>query len=512
VTSTVTREPRVAAPTAHRPGSVAVIGGGAAGVLTAAAIARDPAWRTVLLSPDERPGRGVAYGTAEPWHLLNARAAAMSARSDDPHHLLRWCHERGLPADPATFLPRTWYGDYLADHFASAAGSRLTHHRASAIGVRPVSPAAPGHVVTDSSGPHRTDGPGHVLARGIGRVATDGPGELVTGDTGGIVSGDTGRVVSGGSGYVITDDIGAEIRVDHVVLALGNPPPCVPAAVSAAARGDVAFVADPWAPGALGAVPADEPVLLLGTGLTAVDVALTLTRDGRSVPIDALSRRGLPPLAHPARPAPAVSLDLPASATLAPLVRRVRQAIVGGADWTAVIDSVRACADRLWDGLDPAAQERFLRHLQRYWEVHRHRMAPPVAARIADLRSRGVLSLRAGRLESIEPDPRGGLTVHVQGGTPRRYGAVITCTGPGPLPCSAGPLLAGLLEDGLLRTGPHGLGIQAGPDGQARPGLWLVGSLRRGSLWESTAVPEIRAQAERLAATLPAPATIPVAA
>ncbi|MFC6567550.1 FAD/NAD(P)-binding protein [Actinoplanes utahensis] len=452
--STITRGPSVAAPTEYSPGTVAVIGGGAAGSLTAAAIARDPAWRTVLISPEERPGRGVAYGTAEPWHLLNSRAVAMSADPDDPGHLLRWCHERGLPADAATFLPRTWYGEYLADHFRSAAGSRLTHHRATATGVRRTAPASPG------------------------------------------------------GGYVVTDDTGAEIRVDHVVLALGNPPPCVPSAVSATARRDVAFVADPWAPGALGAVPADEPVLLLGTGLTAVDVALTLTRDGRTVPIDALSRRGLPPLAHPARPAPAVTLDLPSSPILAPLVRRVREAIADGADWTAVIDHVRTQSDRLWAALEPDAQERFLRHLQRYWEVHRHRMAPPIAARIAGLRSQGLLNLRRGHLTSIEPDPRGGLLVHLHGEPPKRYGAVITCTGPGPLPCSAGPLLAGLIRDGLVRTGPHGLGIETDPDGRAGPGLWLAGPLRRGLLWESTAVPEIRGQAARLAAALPARASV----
>ena len=480
MTSTVTRGPLMVAPAGPRPGVVAVIGGGAAGALTAAAIARDPAWRTVLISPEDRPGRGVAYGTAEPWHLLNSRAAAMSAVGDDPQHLLRWCHERGLPADPAAFLPRARYGDYLADHFASAAGSRLSHHRATAIGVRPASPPTPGRFAARDAG--------HVVLDDAARVGVPGPG------------------------YVVTDDVGGEIRADHVVLALGNPPPCVPSAVSEAARADVAFVADPWAPGALGAVPADQSVLLIGTGLTAVDVALTLTRDGRGAPIDALSRRGLAPLAHPARPAPAVSLDLPASETLAPLVRRVRQAIAGGADWPAVIDHVRTRADRLWSALDPAAQERFLRHLQRYWEVHRHRMAPPIGARVAELRSRGVLNLRAGRLTSIEPDPRGGLTVHVQGETPRRYGAVITCTGPGPLPCSAGPLLAGLFSGGLVRTGPHGLGVETGADGQARPGLWVVGPLRRGCSWESTAVPEIRAQAERLAAALPKPATISVAA
>ncbi|MEU4623896.1 FAD/NAD(P)-binding protein [Actinoplanes sp. NPDC023801] len=451
MTSTVTRNP---IELGVRPGTVAIIGGGASGVLTVRAILRNSAWRTVLISPESRPGRGVAYGAAEPWHLLNSRAATMSADAHDADHLLRWCRARGRPADPGDFLPRALFGDYLADQFTGADRSRSVHHRATAVGVR-----ADGH------------------------------------------------------GYVVTDDSGARTRAEHVVLALGNPPPRVPSGVSEAARRDVAFVADPWAPGALDAVPVDQPVLLLGTGLTAVDVALTLTRGSRRVPVEALSRRGLLPLAHPPRPAGPVALDLPATATLAPLVRRIRAAVDAGADWSAVVDHVRTRADHLWSSLEPAARERFLRHAQRYWEVHRHRMAPPTAERVAELREQGMLRFRTGRLVSIEPHPGGGLTVRAEGPggleAPRRYGAVITCTGPGPLPCSAGPLLADLLADGLVRTGPHRLGISTDDDGQARPGLWVVGPLCRGRLWEATAVPEIRAQADRVAAALPHPAVHP---
>ncbi|MEV4276565.1 FAD/NAD(P)-binding protein [Actinoplanes xinjiangensis] len=455
MTSIVARNTVTAAATGRQRNTVAIIGGGCGGALAAAAITRNPAWRTVLISPEDRPGRGVAYGAAEPWHLLNSRVSTMSADATDPQHLLRWCRARGLPADAATFLPRAWYGDYLADHLAGAAstaGSRLVHHRAEAVGVRPEQ-----------------------------------------------------------AGWTITDANGCRIHADQVILALGNPPPRPPAAVTAAALDSPAFVADPWAPGvldrALAAVrsPAAAPVLLLGTGLTAVDVVLTLNEKARGVPVEALSRRGLLPQTHPQRPAPAVDLALPEAAALGPLLRHVRAAIAEGADWTAVVEYVRHHADRLWNGLTPAAQERFLRHVQRYWEVHRHRMAPPIAARIDRLRDQGTLRIRSGRLLCIDPDPGGGLLAHIEGEAPRRYAAVVSCTGPGPLPSSAGPLLTALLADGLVTTGPHGLGLDADVDGRVRPGLWLVGPLRRGRSWESTAVPEIRAQVERLAAALPQP-------
>jgi uncharacterized NAD(P)/FAD-binding protein YdhS len=437
---------------------IAIVGGGCAGALVARAVLRDPNWRTVLISPEPEPeaGRGVAYGAAEPWHVLNSRAAAMSVESGDPLHLVRWCRAHGTPIAPTDFLPRARYGDYLADQFAeaaAAAGDRLRHRAASATEVRP-----------------------------------------------------------DGAGYLVCDDSGAETRADHVVLAVGSLPPHRPAGVSDTAYRSAEFVADPWARGALGAVPTDEPVLLLGTGLTAVDVALTLTVGGRRAPVEALSRRGLLPLAHPGLPAPAVPLGLPSGRDLRPLLRRLREAAAAGIDWTAIVDDVRVHADRLWAGLDTAAQERFLRHAARFWEVHRHRMAPPVAARVADLRRQGVLRVRAGRLKSIVPHSRGGLTVHVDGEEPRRYGAVITCTGPGSFPGAAPPPLAGMLADGRLRPGPHALGADADADGRlldargrVQPGLWLVGPLRRGRLWEATAVPEIRAQVDRLVAALPAP-------
>lgn len=39
-------------------------------------------------------------------------------------------------------------------------------------------------------------------------------------------------------------------------------------------------------------------------------------------------------------------------------------------------------------------------------------------------------------------------------------------------------------------------------DGRAADGLYLVGPLRKGLLWENTAVPELRVEARRMAQTL----------
>jgi uncharacterized NAD(P)/FAD-binding protein YdhS len=422
--------------------TVAIIGGGATGALLARALILRSDVEVVLIAPDRSPGRGVAYGAAEPWHILNARAGAMSICPDDPMHLVRWARLHGHPVEGTDFLPRALYGDYLADQFAeivATSGGRLRHHVATATAL------------------HQHQ-----------------------------------------HGYTVLTDAGP-VRAGQVILAVGNPGQQRLPGVNAA---DPHIVTDPWSDRPR--PHPDEPVLLIGTGLTAVDVALSLTENGHRGPIEAISRRGLPPLAHPQLPPSSAHPDLilDSGLTLRQLLRRTRAAIAAGADWVAVIDTLRHHADRLWAEFSDCDRQRFLRHVVRFWDVHRHRMAPPVAARIAELRSRGTLRFAAGRLRSARPDPRGGLLVEVDGQPARRFGAVICCTGPGALPGSAGPFLAGLFRDGMISPGPYGLGVDTDPDGRVRPGLWLAGPLRRGHTWETTAVPEIRAQVDRLVSAL----------
>jgi uncharacterized NAD(P)/FAD-binding protein YdhS len=293
----------------------------------------------------------------------------------------------------------------------------------------------------------------------------------------------------GPEGAVVLDDGGA-VHADHVVLATGGPAP-------ARQRIDHPnYVTDPWRPGVLEALPADRPVLLVGTGLTAVDVALTLTADGRrTAPVVAVSRRGLLPLTHTAAATPPTVPSLDDCATLRDVVRAVRAAAGEAGDWRPIVDGLRPLLDQLWTALTPGEQDAFLRHLARPWECHRHRMAPPVAARVVELRAAGLLEIRAGGVAAWP-----GLA---------DYAAVVNCAGPGRLPGAAGPLVGGLLAAGSARVGPHGLGLDideagrlVGAGGRAHDRLWVIGALRRGARWETTAVPEIRAQARRLVADL----------
>jgi uncharacterized NAD(P)/FAD-binding protein YdhS len=415
--------------------TVAVVGGGCAGVLVTRELLRAGDDDVVLIEPGELGG-GVAYGQAQPWHLLNSRAGAMSADPDDPGHFLRWAG-----ATPAAFRPRAEYGRYL-------------------------------RAVLDEAD---RDHPGRLHVRRA-RAASIGP-----------------------DGVVALDDGGA-VHADHVVLATGGP---------AAARQRIdhpRYVTDPWRPGVLGSLPGDRPVLLVGTGLTAVDVALTLTAGGRrTAPVVAVSRRGLLPLTHTADATPPAVPSLDDCATLRDVVRAVRAAAGEAGDWRPVVDGLRPLLDQLWTALTPGEQDAFLRHLARPWECHRHRMAPEVAARVVELRTAGLLEIRAGGVAAWP-----GLA---------DYAAVVNCAGPGRLPAAAGPLVGGLLATGLARVGPHGLGLDidtagrlVGATGRAHDRLWVVGALRRGAQWETTAVPEIRAQARSLVTDLRAGTRIAAAA
>lgn len=99
---------------------VAIVGGGAAGVLAAVHLRRKkPEAQITLIDASGRPGTGAAYGTNDPTHLLNVPAQRMSAWPDDPDHFCRWLDERAVtPAE--SFAPRLAYGRYLREQLAGA--------------------------------------------------------------------------------------------------------------------------------------------------------------------------------------------------------------------------------------------------------------------------------------------------------------------------------------------------------------------------------------------------------
>lgn len=437
----------------RRPHRAVIVGGGAAGVITAVHLLREATpEHGVELHVVEREGNlgpGLAYRTTHPLHLTNNFACRMSALHGDPDHLIRWCHAQGLPAGPESFVPREVYGRYLScllDDTEVPPGSAVHRWRGEATDVRDDRDAA-------------------------------------------------GTVVD------LTVELadGRRIPADTVVLALGNPPPRPWPAFA----GDPRYLPDPWAGDLAERVGTSSRVLLLGTGLTMVDVVAVIHDAAPATRFTAVSRRGLLPAVQrrcPPRPCDGFRLGSDGLAGLRTDVEaRLRHHSEAGGDWRDVIDAVRLSANDLWRGLSAADQEWFVATLARTWEVLRHRMAPDLALRIDRLRSAGVLTITA-------LDDTGGLDRLDLSGFDR----IINCTGPAPVPTPGWNLLVdALLARGTVRAHRLGLGLDLDEHGRvvdvsgvAHPAIFAVGAARRGLEWEVGAVPDLREQAARLAPLL----------
>jgi uncharacterized NAD(P)/FAD-binding protein YdhS len=209
------------------------------------------------------------------------------------------------------------------------------------------------------------------------------------------------------------------------------------------------------------------------------------------------------PRTHVAPPPEPLERDPPAR--LLDLVREVRS----GSPWRASVDGLRPHSVDLWRGLSEAEQRRFLRHLRPWWDVHRHRIAPQVAARIAAMRESGRLEVVAGRIARVEG---AAVTVARRGGGElrRSFAAAINCTGPeGNIERVQDKLIRALLASGRARPDRLGLGLDVDPDSRVRgsgpsPALYAVGPLTRGAFWEIVAVPDIRGQVASVARAIAA--------
>jgi uncharacterized NAD(P)/FAD-binding protein YdhS len=285
------------------------------------------------------------------------------------------------------------------------------------------------------------------------------------------------------------------------VVAGGNFPSRLPAAFGAGA------IHDPWSAQGSAAVAAAAArggeLLLVGTGLTMVDMAVSLEEAGFSGRILAASRRGLVPRAHISPAATPLPWEPPAG--LAALVPSVR----AREPWRASVDGLRPHSIALWQGLGEAEQRRFLRHLRPWWDVHRHRIAPRVAARIDAMRASGQLEVAAARVARVEGDLVT-LARRAGGEIRRRFDAVINCTGPeGDIARIGDPLIRSLLASGRARPDPLGLGLDVDRDSRVRgsgpsPALYALGPLTKGAFWEIVAVPDIRGQAAGVARAIAA--------
>lgn len=452
--------------------TIVIVGAGFSGTVLAANLLRRPPpgpTDIVLIERGTQIGRGVAYAAHEVPYLLNVPAGRLSVDPQDPRQFLRFAQRLQPDLDAEDFLPRSLYGEYLQEVLEAA-------ERAAPAHVTLIRLFAEVTRITRGAGPARP-----LLAHLADR---------------------------------------APIAADRVVLALGNPPSPLHAWARGLAR-HPAYVHDPWSvPSKL---EARHSVLIVGSGLTMVDVALALSLRSGEVPlVRAISRHGLVPLNQTIFRPGAVQGSGEELLSNAGSLRRLlaatrvlaRDVERRGGDWREAVTFIRHIAPELWQRMPMAERRRFLRHLQAYWDVHRHRLPPRMAQRIEDMRRSGRLRIHAGRIRQLVPEGEELRVVWRRRGSRVDESfaahAVINATGPDyALRRSTDPLLRALVEQGMasadalnlgLRTGPYGACVSA--DGATSRELFYLGPMLRADHWEATAVPELRAHAERLASHL----------
>ncbi|MFO1466320.1 MAG: FAD/NAD(P)-binding protein [Steroidobacteraceae bacterium] len=456
--------------------TVVVVGGGVSGALFALKLhRRRPSWRIIIAESRKRLGRGIAYGACDDSQLLNVPVSRMEVGLSpgfgawlDSHRdeLAEALVESRLDLASA-FVPRHLFGDYLEERLREVLDNR------SLTGVSSLR----GEVVRVSSG-------------------------------------------AGGSPRSVLLTDGRRIPADIVVLAMGHLPPRPPPGPDSWLYDSGYFISDPWAPEAFEDVEPDEPLLLIGSGLTTVDIALRLQQRGHRGALLALSRRGLTPRAHAAGGAWPEFLQPHVGASPRALTRLVRgqidQASAQGVPWQRVFDAARPAVPAIWNAWSGAMRRQFLRHLRPRWDVHRHRMAPRIDEAFSRLQSSGALEIVPARIAAFRTVGRFvDATLHLRGGGERtfRAGHVVNCTGPGgDVGRIAVPLIADLREQRLALADPLGVGLETrdcaviDAAGEASNWLFALGPLTRPAWWEIIAVPEITLQIDRLVAQLASPA------
>lgn len=441
---------------------IIIVGGGLSGTLLSLQLAGNENAEIILLEKNPQMlGRGVAYNYDFTHQPLNVPASGMSLYPDKPDHFVEWLHQNAFrynhllnSVSPKTFVPRKIFGDYIVEHLQKA-----HHEQATSFQIR------------------------------IDEVLS---------------------VKRLGTKLEATLESGIKLEADHIVLALGNFPPGDLFPENPEVIGAQGYFPNPWTDRVYSHLSGNENILLVGTGLTAVDVVLGLKTRNFKGNISMLSRRGKLPLPHDLSHPPVEIADpgylspRDAFRWLTNEIRRRRNT-----PWTAVMDGIRPHTQNIWRRWSWDEKKYFMRRLRQIWEVVRHRIPAQSSTILSEMIAAGQLHIGKAKINSAKLHANG-IEVFWNDDNGTHSGVfqkVINCTGPESNYRKVKlPILADLVEQGLVVNDPIGLGILCTEEGnildkdnQPVNGLWCMGPMRKAVLWETTAIRELRLQAKELA-------------
>lgn len=416
-----------------------IIGAGFTGILTALHLVRQQTttkFDVIVIEKSATFGRGLAYGVEGDAFRLNVPARNMGAWHDKPGDFSQWLTANGYGVDESDYVPRDWYGKYLQSLLAEYSDARLSLRSGEVLDVSQLNEHSFETMLSD----------------------------------------------------------GSVVKSSHVVVAIGN----IERSRFQGFSVSDTFLA-PYKPESYRGISSAHEILIIGTGLSAVDCVLECERHGFRGKYRMISRHGRLPLAHEINAASGRSYARDFfRGTLREIVHRFAIEARAAGSSSDLIAAMRPFNQELWKGFSAADKRRFLRHVRPLWEPHRHRIPVRAAATLNQLLDNGRLVVEAGRLVSITNHGESGTAaVKLRSKTEvtHKYTRVFLCTGSeGKLTDSEMPLIKNLLKRNLISPGPLGLGVASHSQSRtsASPNFLVVGPMLREELWEITAVAELR--------------------
>lgn len=453
----------------NRSENIAIIGGGFCGILTAIHLMKDQHLpvHIHLINSGYPIAKGVAYDPHTSSLLLNVPNGRMSAFDGIPDHYVQWLRS-SVPFDQiskdelsAGFSTRGRYGDYLEELWEDAI-SEIPLNKQITI---------------------------------YNDYAED--------------------ITANNNGWHVHLRNHPALTADTVILATGNGLPRFPDGIDKSSRESKRYYGDPWKRECIQNLEEQHDILIIGNGLTMADTVIALEENGFNQTIHTISPNGYNLKPWKELKEPYTDIDIPAAlskgATLLELVKILNRhrKIASGLDQSIypVIDAIRPYTSTLWRSFCTSEKQQFVKYLNSLWGSVRHRLPLRNLEQIEELRVKNRLITSKGHIvSSAEAGDCISITLNCCGVLKQlNVQRIINCTGPEThIKRQSNQLLKNLEERGMISAGPCNIGISAHPENgrittSATHQIFVIGSNLKGTLWESTAVPELRVQAKELA-------------
>lgn len=426
--------------------TITIIGGGVSGTLLAINLIKNhkSGLKINIIEKDkDKFNLGIAYHTSEITHLLNVRAIGMSIFKDEPEHFINWLNNNGYSYTKTDFVPRSIFGKYVQYYYNQYAS--------------------------------KTDVKVNVIFDEVVNLHQNDKWfvELTT----------------------------QSLVSDKVVLALGH--------ISIAEMDMFKYTniskyfRTPWVNNIFDSIKPTDDVLMIGSGLTSDDIILSLKSRNHTGKIYCISRRGLQPFNHEIfEPYPSFYSEIEGK-DINTIFSIVKSHLKVAKNPRAVIDSLRPHTQTIWKSLSISDKSRFLRHVNALWNVIRHRMPESTFDTLSQMESDGQLKFLTGRINSIKENDRISINYYNRLNSNNVIvDVIINCIGPeSNYKRIKMPLISNLLESGIVENNDNGITIKV-DNYKIKDNLYVIGPLLKGELFEATAVPEIRIQAEELSKML----------